>query len=124
VGGSLHLLNVTTGAGRSDSIESTYTAEDAPGLGASPDYGVSHLYTAVDWRDYAERTGHGLAFQQVDAWVTQLIDAPSGLPTSVGSYIRVEITASGGRESWNDPVHAYFVRTAEGWRLVGFERQP
>jgi hypothetical protein len=50
--------------------------------------------------------------------------APSGLPTSVGSYIRVEITASGGRESWNDPVHAYFVRTAEGWRLVGFERQP
>jgi hypothetical protein len=90
VGGSLHLLNVTTGAGRSDSIESTYTAEDAPGLGASPDYVVSHLYTAVDWRDspgysrrggyyrvdwrdYAERTGHGLAFQQVDALVTQLI---------------------------------------------------
>lgn len=90
VGGSLHLLNVTTGPGRSDSIESSHTPNDAPGLGTSPDYIVSHLYTAVDWRDspgysrrggyyrvdwrdYAERTDHGLAFQQVDALVTQLI---------------------------------------------------
>jgi hypothetical protein len=26
--------------------------------------------------------------------------------------------------SWKQPVQAYFQRQANGWRLIGFERQP
>jgi hypothetical protein len=32
--------------------------------------------------------------------------------------------AVGGPRSWGDPAHAYFVREASGWKLVGFERVP
>ena len=41
-----------------------------------------------------------------------------------GTYIRVEISANGGPESWTEPAHAYFRREAAGWTLVGFERVP
>ena len=50
--------------------------------------------------------------------------APPNLPSAAGSYIRAEIAAKGGPESWAAPVHAYFVREAGGWKLVGFERVP
>lgn len=53
-----------------------------------------------------------------------LIAAPPGLPTADGTYIRVDISASGGPESWSAPVHAYFQRRSSAWRLVGFERMP
>jgi hypothetical protein len=52
------------------------------------------------------------------------VDAPPNLPSAAGSYIRAEISAKGGPESWAAPAHAYFVREAAGWRLVGFERVP
>jgi hypothetical protein len=52
------------------------------------------------------------------------VDAPPNLPSAAGSYIRAEISATGGPESWAAPAHAYFVREAAGWRLVGFERVP
>jgi hypothetical protein len=51
-------------------------------------------------------------------------EAPATLPASVGAYIRADISASGGPASWAQPVHAYFVREMEGWRLVGFARVP
>jgi hypothetical protein len=51
--------------------------------------------------------------------------APSGLPTVMGQYLHVQISAIGGpNERWAQPVHAYFRRQADGWTLVGFERQP
>jgi hypothetical protein len=46
------------------------------------------------------------------------------MPSAPGSYIRLEIAAVGGPGSWASPVHAYFVREAAGWKLVGFERVP
>ncbi|MGH9371326.1 MAG: hypothetical protein ACRD15_07340 [Vicinamibacterales bacterium] len=52
------------------------------------------------------------------------VAAPPDLPSAPGSYIRAEISAKGGPESWTVPAHAYFVREAAGWRLVGFERVP
>jgi hypothetical protein len=52
------------------------------------------------------------------------VAAPPGLPDSVGTFIRAEISARGGPASWEAPAHAYFVREANGWRLVGFERVP
>jgi hypothetical protein len=52
------------------------------------------------------------------------VAAPVDLPTEAGSYIRLEISATGGPESWARPAHAYFRRQADGWKLVGFERVP
>ncbi|HXW05424.1 MAG TPA: hypothetical protein VD833_09335 [Vicinamibacterales bacterium] len=53
------------------------------------------------------------------------LPASGGLPTAPGRYIRVDIsTASGAHASWAIPVHAYFRRLSEGWKLVGFDRMP
>ena len=45
-------------------------------------------------------------------------------PQTPGTYLRAEIAAKGGPEAWARPAHAYFLREAGGWKLVGFERVP
>ena len=76
-----------------------------------------------------------LEFDNVTAATTELgvtsapgatlsVTAPSNLLTTEGSYVRAEIAAKGGPESWNSPAHAYFFRAPDGWKLVGFERVP
>jgi hypothetical protein len=53
------------------------------------------------------------------------IAGPADLPARAGSFVRAEIAAVGGAHpSWASPVHAYFKRSAEGWKLVGFDRLP
>ena len=50
---------------------------------------------------------------------------PASLPTASHVLIKVELSAIGGSHaSWERPVHAYFRRVADAWRLVGFERMP
>jgi len=50
--------------------------------------------------------------------------APAALPSTPGSYIKVEIRAvQPVNPSWGTPVSAYF-RRAGGWKLVGLERIP
>lgn len=50
---------------------------------------------------------------------------PSGLPSAEGAFVRVDIGAvDPPHPSWAIPVHAYFERTGQGWKLVGFERLP
>ena len=46
------------------------------------------------------------------------------LTVATGAYIRAEIFANGGPDSWAEPAHVYFQRDAAGWTLVGFERVP
>jgi hypothetical protein len=49
--------------------------------------------------------------------------APAGLPSAPGTYIKIEIAATGGsHESWKTPVQVYFSRTSSAWKLVGVER--
>ena len=49
--------------------------------------------------------------------------APAGLPSAVGDFVQVDIRAEGGPDpSWAQPVHAWFKRSTDGWKLVGFER--
>jgi hypothetical protein len=56
---------------------------------------------------------------------TESMSAPAGLPSSPGTFVRIEIAAVGGaHESWQRPVHCYFLRQPAGWKLVGFERLP
>ena len=53
------------------------------------------------------------------------VQAPSGLPTGPGAYIQVELSAEHANfASWKQPVRVYFVRQAQGWKLVGLERMP
>ena len=79
----------------------------------------------VRWVQFDNLTGAITPLDVTSApGATTSVAAPSNLPTTQGSYLRAEIAAKGGRESWNVPAHAYFVRAADGWNLVGFERMP
>lgn len=50
---------------------------------------------------------------------------PPGLPGAEGAFVRVDIRAvDPPHPSWAVPVHAYFTRRDQGWKLVGFERLP
>jgi hypothetical protein len=54
---------------------------------------------------------------------TPVMHAPPALPSAIGSFIEVDISAqSASRPSWQQPVRTYFRRTAAGWKLVGLER--
>jgi hypothetical protein len=77
----------------------------------------------VAWSRFDNTTGATTELGVTKAKDTSL-PAPDDLPAAVGSYIRVAITAEGGPEAWNAPVHAFFLRETAGWRLVGFERMP
>jgi hypothetical protein len=53
------------------------------------------------------------------------MQAPAGLPTTTGMYIRVDIAAThADHPHWQQPVRAYFLRQPAGWKLVGLERMP
>jgi hypothetical protein len=53
------------------------------------------------------------------------MQAPPELPDRAGMFIRVDIEAvDPPHASWTVPVRAYFRRTADAWKLVGFERMP
>jgi hypothetical protein len=56
---------------------------------------------------------------------TTTMQAPAGLPTAVGSFIEVKISAdSQPHPSWRQPIRAHFRRDGTGWKLVGLERMP
>ncbi len=83
--------------------------------------------------DPTEYVAHWMQFDNLSAATREIgttsaaghsVPTPRDLPSEAGSYIRVDIAARGGPESWAAPVHAYFVRESPGWRLVGFERMP
>ena len=41
-----------------------------------------------------------------------------------GAFVQIDISAEGGPQAWTRPVHAWFKRTADGWRTVGLTRMP
>jgi hypothetical protein len=92
---------------------------------AAADAGVAKAPTeySVQWLRFDNAAGTTTAIGTTTAQGTD-IRAPSALPTDGGAYIRAEISAKGGPESWASPAHAYFVREGAGWKLVGFERVP
>jgi hypothetical protein len=77
----------------------------------------------VQWLQFDNATGATAAIGVTSAEGTR-VAVPDGLPAADGAYVRAEISATGGPESWASPVHAYFRREAGGWKLVGFERVP
>ena len=85
------------------------------GVAAAPD-----RYT-VGWAEFDNTTG---AVRELGVTEGQSgIGAPPALPGAPGSYVRVSIGARPpANPAWAEPVHAFFRRTADGWKLVGFRR--
>jgi hypothetical protein len=53
------------------------------------------------------------------------VNPDTTLPGGRGQFVRADISATGGTiDSWRNPVRAYFRRTQDGWKLVGFDRMP
>ena len=92
---------------------------------AAVDADVAHAPKeyVVAWQRFDNATGTTTNLGETRASATN-VNAPKDLPAAAGTYIRVEISANGGPESWTEPAHAYFRREAAGWTLVGFERVP
>jgi hypothetical protein len=56
---------------------------------------------------------------------TTTLDAPAGLPTQEGTYVRIALNAEGAANpSWEVSLEAYFLRADGQWRLVGLDRLP
>jgi hypothetical protein len=56
---------------------------------------------------------------------TPSMAAPPNLQAATGTFIAIDISADDPvHASWQQPVRAYFRRTSEGWKLVGFDRLP
>ena len=88
----------------------------------------------VVWHRFDNTTGESTRIGQSDT-ATARAEAPgevmvrvkpdTTLPGGRGAFVRADISAVGGvHPSWVAPVRAYFKRTGEGWKLVGFERMP
>jgi hypothetical protein len=79
----------------------------------------------VNWLQFDNLTGATTQLGTTSASAARMnVPVPQNLPSAPGTYVRAEIAFEGGPESWGEPSHAYFVRDATGWRLVGFERVP
>jgi hypothetical protein len=79
----------------------------------------------VAWFTFDNRTQASAPIGQPVTAAREEVNAPAGLPTVEGSFVRVEIRAvNPPHPSWTVPVQAYFQRSAAGWKLVGFERLP
>ena len=80
-------------------------------------------YTAV-WSSFDNATGESSRIAETTSQEAR-VQAPSGLPAAVGSFVRVDLSAEHPEHpAWAQPVQVYFRRQASGWSLVGLERQP
>ena len=79
----------------------------------------------VSWFTVDNATGAASPVGQAATSARQEASAPAGLPTSAGAIVRADIKAVHAEHpEWATPVRAYFQRSANGWKLIGFERLP
>jgi hypothetical protein len=89
---------------------------------AAVDAGVSPApkgYRAA-WSGFDNNTGQATAIATTEGATSPL--AVPNLPAT--GFVKVEITASGGPESWTKPVSVYFRKKGGDWTLIGLERLP
>jgi hypothetical protein len=78
----------------------------------------------ASWFRFDNATGDSQALSETQS-ATTTIEAPGGLPTASGSFVRVDISVdSQAHPTWREPIRTYFRRGGEGWTLVGLERMP
>jgi len=78
----------------------------------------------ASWFEFDNATGNTRSVSTTSS-TTTTIEAPNGLPRTVGSFVAVDISADSSEfQTWRKPVRAYFRRDPNEWKLVGFERIP
>jgi DNA-binding phage protein len=78
----------------------------------------------ASWMLFDNMTGATKPLSTTESRTTS-VDAPAGVPTTVGSFVEVDISADvAAYPSWKEPIKTYFRRTEQGWTLVGLERLP
>jgi hypothetical protein len=79
---------------------------------------------SITWAEFDNSTGTAKPIGAPVTVTEMRATPPSRLPSASGTFVKIQISATGGHPSWAAPVDAYFRRTSTGWRLVGFERLP
>jgi hypothetical protein len=101
----------------------TLTFENAAvqaGVAEAPPRGYS-----AAWARFDNATGNTTPIGTPTSSSAGRMSAPSGLPTSDGTFVRVQISAvDPPPKAWAQPVDVYFRRAGGGWKLVGLERMP
>jgi len=79
----------------------------------------------AEWARFDNATGDVTPIGEGTVSSSTTIQAPAGLPSAEGSFVRVAVSAHDApHPSWTKPVHAFFARRNGSWALVGFERIP
>jgi len=78
---------------------------------------------AATWYVFDNATGESRRIGETTS-VDGRMQKPSEAAGDPGTYLRVDIaTDHPDHANWKQPVQAYFLRQAAGWKLVGLERQ-
>jgi hypothetical protein len=76
------------------------------------------------WFEFDNATGATRPLAATSSTTTTMA-APRGLPSTIGSFIAIDISANVREyEAWARPVRTYFRLDANGWKLVGLDRIP
>jgi hypothetical protein len=90
------------------------------GVAAEPDQGY-----IVHWLAFDNTTDTSSVLGSPTATRNGQSRAPVALPSSPGSFVKVQVAAASHEHpSWAVPVEAFFRRSASGWTLIGLERLP
>jgi hypothetical protein len=77
------------------------------------------------WYRFDNTTRETQAIGAATSSANERIQAPGGLPTNDGAYIKVAVSATDAAQpAWAKPVDVYFRRSGGAWTLVGVERLP
>jgi hypothetical protein len=94
---------------------------------AAVDAGVAKPPTGgyrATWAQFDNATGQTKSLGPTTSEGTSM-SAPGQLPGGNDAFVQIQVSAiDPAHPSWEQPVDAYFRRTANGWRLVGLERMP
>jgi hypothetical protein len=78
----------------------------------------------VSWARFDNDTGALAPLGESTIGARDRAQAPAGVTDAPGTFVRVTISAvRPPHDAWSTPLHAYFRRDAEGWTLVGVDRQ-
>jgi hypothetical protein len=78
----------------------------------------------ASWFRFDNTTGDTQPLSESQSTTTTL-EAPSGLPTTAGSFVAVDISVdSKDHPIWKEPIRTTFRRESSGWKLVGLVRMP